>query len=148
MRDRGGRTPLASVLAACSNAGIVTTLSVVELLLELGSVADEAMREQVRKIGESFEFFRERFNPDTLPATDAALTRLYAIFDVTPVPPLIRHDGHARIEVPPGPWQTQYAQLRKHLVPASGPAPTAQGEAIRICGRLSREILDNGGINW
>ncbi|MCL3776604.1 MULTISPECIES: hypothetical protein [unclassified Actinomyces] len=30
----------------------------------------------------------------------------------------------------------------------SGQAPTAQGEAVRISGRLSYELLDNGGINW
>lgn len=34
------------------------------------------------------------------------------------------------------------------LVPSSGAAHTAQGEAIRIAGRLSHEILDNGGVNW
>ncbi len=34
------------------------------------------------------------------------------------------------------------------LVPSSGAAHTAQGEVIRIAGRLSHEILDNGGVNW
>ena len=34
------------------------------------------------------------------------------------------------------------------LVPGSGKAPFVQGEAIRIIGRLSHEILDNGAMNW
>ena len=134
-RDRGGRTPLALALASCSNAGIVATVAIAELLLGLGSMVDEAMRIRVRRIGEAFEFSRESFNPDRLDAADAALTRLYALFEVTPVPPLIRHDGLARIEVQPGPWPTQYDDLWKLLVPATGSASTAQGEAIRICGR-------------
>lgn len=33
-------------------------------------------------------------------------------------------------------------------MPSKGVAKTAQGEAIRIAGRVAREIMDNGGINW
>ncbi len=34
------------------------------------------------------------------------------------------------------------------LVPSKGAAATAQGEAIRISGRLANEWMGNGGINW
>ena len=34
------------------------------------------------------------------------------------------------------------------LVPPKGKAETAQGETIRIAGRIQHEFLDNGCINW
>jgi hypothetical protein len=34
------------------------------------------------------------------------------------------------------------------LVPPSGKAETAQGEVIRIAGRVQHEFLDNGCTNW
>ena len=34
------------------------------------------------------------------------------------------------------------------LVPPKGKAETAQGEVIRIAGRIEYEFLDNGCINW
>ena len=34
------------------------------------------------------------------------------------------------------------------IFPSSGRAQTAQGEAIRISGRIGYEILHNGGGNW
>lgn len=45
-------------------------------------------------------------------------------------------------------WQAQFNELWDLLVPAGGSAETEQGEAIRLAGKLSREILDNGSINW
>ena len=34
------------------------------------------------------------------------------------------------------------------LVPSMGKAETAQGEVIRIAGRVQHEFLDNGCMNW
>lgn len=34
------------------------------------------------------------------------------------------------------------------LVPDKGHAFTVQGEVIRIVGKVTRELLDNGSINW
>lgn len=34
------------------------------------------------------------------------------------------------------------------LVPPDGKAETAQGEVIRIAGRVQHEVLDNGCTNW
>jgi hypothetical protein len=45
-------------------------------------------------------------------------------------------------------WQEQFNELWELLVPSAGSAETQQGEAIRLAGKLSREILDNGSINW
>jgi hypothetical protein len=147
-RDRGGMTPLARALESCSNAGIVAATAIAEVLLAAGASIDERMPARVRAIGEAFEFSRTAFNPETLAETDAALTRLYTLFEVEPVAALQRHDGVARIEIGAEEWPAQHAELWNLLVPARGPATTVQGEAVRISGRLGHEILGNGGANW
>ena len=45
-------------------------------------------------------------------------------------------------------WKQKYLELWEQLVPASGKANTIQGEVLRIVGKVSHELLDNGGINW
>ena len=58
------------------------------------------------------------------------------------------HDGRTPLEVKSRRWQEQHEELWNLLVPSSGHAATVQGEVIRISGRLSREILDDGAGNW
>lgn len=41
-----------------------------------------------------------------------------------------------------------FESLWNLLVPSKGKAETAQGEIIRIAGRIQHEFLDNGCINW
>lgn len=41
-----------------------------------------------------------------------------------------------------------FQMLWQFLVPPYGKAQTAQGEIIRIAGRVQHEFLDNGCINW
>ena len=59
------------------------------------------------------------------------------------VSPIIFKIGKNAIEL-----RTQFHQLWDYLVPPSGRAETAQGEMIRIAGRVRHEMLDNGCINW
>lgn len=42
----------------------------------------------------------------------------------------------------------EFQLLWDSLVPSMGKAETAQGEIIRIAGRIQHEFLDNGCINW
>ena len=58
------------------------------------------------------------------------------------------HDGIAPIHVPEGDEDKAFQSLWEYLVPSSGNAQTAQGELIRIAGRVSHEVLDNGCMNW
>lgn len=102
----------------------------------------------VTRIGNSFEFYRDRFNPDYIDEVEAGLNDLYRMFDVPPVPRLRKHDGTSRITVTATGWVDQFNELSDLLVPGSGEAVTRQGEAIRMAGNLSREISGNGGINW
>ncbi|MCI8553952.1 MAG: hypothetical protein HFJ80_03295 [Clostridiales bacterium] len=58
------------------------------------------------------------------------------------------HDGLSPILVTEAEESAQFHQLWNYLVPPSGRARTAQGEIIRIAGKVQHEFLDNGGGNW
>lgn len=58
------------------------------------------------------------------------------------------HDGISPIIVPEGDEDKAFHTLWEYLVPPYGKAQTAQGEVIRIVGRVQHEFLDNGCINW
>lgn len=58
------------------------------------------------------------------------------------------HDGVSPIIVTETQEEAKFQRLWNYLVPASGRAQTAQGELIRIAGRVQHEMMDNGGMNW
>jgi hypothetical protein len=45
-------------------------------------------------------------------------------------------------------WKIEFNRLSDQLVPASGQAPTVQGELIRSIGRLTDEAYRNGNGNF
>lgn len=163
-------TPLAAALEDCSNAKIEAVTAMAELLLQnqspkatgLRALASRVlggpkpgpgrvtpqMRTSVERIGADFEFHRAGFNPESLPATSAALDRLYVLFDVPPVPRRAVHGGESPIVAKAARWEDRHQELWALLVPSSGAAKTVQGEVIRISGRLHIEVAENGGVNW
>lgn len=146
--NKSGHTPLSASLIRCRNADIIPMAEIAGSMLEAGADITQEMKEAVMRIGKEFEFFRERFNPELLPSTDAALSRLYGLFQVERIEARRRHDGVSPITVAAEQWQGQFNELWDYLIPASGPATILQGEVIRIVGRVSHEVLDNGGMNW
>jgi hypothetical protein len=144
----GRQTALAAGLTHCSNIRLSQMADVAEVLLDAGTPVTGQMRERVEAIGKGFEFHRSGFNPDFLAEADAGLTRLYELFGVTPVERRRIHDGRAPITVTATAWGDRHQELWDFLVPSKGPAATAQGEAIRITGRVAHEVLGNGGVNW
>ncbi len=142
------QTPLAKALAMCRNIDIVNMAEVAANLLDAGAAVTPAMKDSVKRIGNEFEFHREGFNKEYLNQTDEALYRLYELFDVPPVEKRKIHDGTSPITVSTKVWQAQHDELWNLLIPSKGHASTVQGEVIRITGKVSYEILDNGGINW
>jgi hypothetical protein len=147
-KTRNGLTPLELALATARNIDIPETAKIAELLLTREVSVAGMMRKDVERIGREFEFHRAGFNPDYLAETDAGLKTLYRLFGTTPVAQRAIHDGVSPILVDAMDWPNQHQALWEWLVPSSGAAATAQGEAIRITGRISQEILDNGGTNW
>jgi hypothetical protein len=164
-----GQSPLVYALERCSNANIERMTPMAELLLRVmsapvaktsfirrlfggvqnpQSVVTAEMRVMVENIGKNFEFHRSGFNPESVDAASKALDRLYDLFDVPPVARRVRHDGKSNIIAKASTWQDQHHELWQLLVPSCGPASTAQGEVIRVSGRISDEIERNGGVNW
>ncbi|MCL1907483.1 MAG: hypothetical protein FWG08_06195 [Propionibacteriaceae bacterium] len=143
-----GATPLAWGLAWAENYIIEELAEIAELLIAAGTPITTEMKTDLIRLGSTFEFAREAFDKESLPATDAALTKLYQLLDVPPVPQRIMHDGTSTITANPGPWKQQFLELEDKLVPAMGPAKTVQGEVIRIVGRIYDETYHNGGMNW
>ncbi len=147
-RTSSGDTPLELALATTRNTDIVETAKLAEALLATGVGVTDGMRAEVERIGREFEFHRAGFNPAFLADTDAGLNTLYRLFGSARAAQRVMHDGVSPIVVAALDWPDQHQALWELLVPSSGAAATVQGEVIRITGRLSQEILDNGGVNW
>jgi hypothetical protein len=135
----GGLTPLAYALIRCQNADIAGMAPIAETLLEAGAKITPDMAEAVERIGKGFEFHRAGFNKDYLAETEAGLAKLYELFHVAPAAKRQMHDGASPISVPDGAWPKQHDALWQLLVPGSGSVGTAQGEVIRVSGRLAHE---------
>ncbi|MGU7774750.1 ankyrin repeat domain-containing protein [Burkholderia sp. MR1-5-21] len=146
--NRERLTPLELALRGCSNIDLERVVPLAVALLDAGAQRTPRMKEFVDAIGKRFEFHRAGFNPDSVGAASGALDRLYALFDVRPVPRRRMHDGQSRIVVSADSWQAQHQELWELLVPASGHAATIQGEVIRVSGRIAHELEGNGGCNW
>lgn len=147
-QNKEGQTPLERALVRATNMDIPPLVEIARLLLPYENGVTEQMRRHITRIGEGFEFYRHDFNPEFLPETDEALTLLYGLFGVEPVAKRMIFDGKSSIKVLSNTWQKQFSELWDLLVPGSGAASTVQGEVIRICGKVTREIWDNGAVNW
>lgn len=141
-------TALEYSLASCGNIHIANASEIAKILLDAGARKTEKMKELVTKIGTTFEFHRSGFNREHVQKQSDALDELYTIFEVTPVPQRILHDGKSKITVKANTWDKQFEEIWELLVPSSRAAQTMQGEVIRIAGRISDELSGNGGINW
>ncbi len=143
-----GQTALMIGLQACRNITLPQMAQIAGMLIDAGTPVSDAMREQVAQLGQDFEFHREKFNPDFLPETEAALAQLYDLFGVAAVAQRVMHNGVDPILVSGADWAEQHQQLWEWLVPSSGAAATMQGEVIRASGRIRVEQYANGGANW
>jgi len=147
-KNSSGFTPLEYGLQRCNNTDIPRMCDMTEVFLRYGVDITPRMKEFVSNIGEGFEFHRENFNKDHVEEYSNALTNLYSLYGVTPVPTRLIHDGESSIELIGGNWEKNYNNLWDYLIPSKGPAMTVQGEVIRIAGRVADELLRNGGGNW
>lgn len=141
-------TALDESLRSCNNANIISMVHIAKSLLAAGAKTSDKTKSFVTKIGESFEFYRSKFARDRVDEFSDALDELYKIFDVMPVPRRELFNEKKPITVKSSTWQKQFDELWELLVTGSGHADTVQGEVIRTIGRITNEILDNGGVNW
>lgn len=148
IKNSNKQTPLEYGLTQVENIDIVEMATIAEILLKFQTNITEKMKQAVTKIGKNFEFYRNDYNKESLPEAEAGLESLYELFNVEPVVKRKIFDGVSQIKIKPGTWQQQFDEIWELLIPGQGAASTIQGEVIRICGKVSREILDNGAPNW
>lgn len=149
-KDNAKQSILETILQICRNGDIADTVKISELLLNAGLIIEnkEKIKKYVTNIGKNFEFYRADINKDFIDDLDKSLTKLYNLFDTEPVPRKNVYDGVSPIIPSSKKWQNIHKELWELLVPGRGHASTLQGEIIRISGKMSYEILDNGGVNW
>ena len=147
-KDDMKHNPMEAMLYAVQSIDISKAAKTAELYLKAGLKPTKFAKEQITRIGEDFEFHRNDFNPEYLEETDAALQELYKLFNVPPVPRRIQHDGQSSIILTGDTWEKRYMQAWDSLVPSNGSASTAQGEVVRIAGRVNDELLRNAMGNW
>lgn len=134
---RQNRLPYAQLLEIC------------QILLRHGAKITARSRDFLRESAEHFQRVKRGITDSEFLRSQAeGLEKLYQIFDVVPAEEPIFHDGVSPIRVPEQSRNEAFHWLWDYLVPPSGKAQTAQGEAIRIAGRIDHEITANGGMNW
>ncbi len=122
---------------------------VCELLLAAGAQKTEAAREGVRHADEGFQRSRRGISdPDFLRRQALGMESLRRMFGLPPAGEVAFHDGVSPIVIAEAGFAAQYNKLWDYLVPPFGRAQTAQGETVRIAGRVRDELLRNGGANW
>lgn len=122
-------------------------LEICTLLLGRGAAVTEQARRFLSMSAERFQRTRRGISDaDFLRRQTDALDHLYSLFDVAPAGEIPFHDGVSPIVIPE--TASPFPALWDYLVPPSGRAQTAQGEAIRIAGRIDDELQRNGGANW
>lgn len=121
-----------------------------KLLLAQGA----EMTERSRRFAAAFSETFHRHNAGkkaskSLQNQEAALEKLCKLFDVEMLPASSFHDGTSPIIVTNflG-FKDNFEELWNFLVPPRGRAQSAQGEVIRIAGRIDDELMRNGGLNW
>ena len=145
----GHFTPLEKVVYEPSLSSI-KKYDVCKILLNHGAEMTERSRQFVSAFSEVFYRHNSgKKESKSLQNQKAALENLCKLFDTEMLCETAFHDGVSPIIVTDFLGYTgHFEELWKFLVPKSGRAQTAQGEVIRIAGRISHELMDNGGINW
>lgn len=132
----------------------ITAKILVNAQREQGGLPDEEWeqaKEFISRIGHDYNVCKNSIDENFLKECDseAAMEQLYALFDVTPAAPVIKHSGEMPIIVDENlSVDKQHHALWEFLVPESGKCATIQGEVIRITGRIDNESKGNGGVNW
>lgn len=124
-------------------------LEVCTVLLSHGARMTDRARQFVERMGERFQRGKRGLqNAGFLQSQSEGLAGLEKLFGVERSAEVPLHDGVSPIVITEVGFQAQFKKLWDYLVPPSGRARTAQGEAVRIAGRVDDEITRNGGANW
>lgn len=121
-----------------------------KLLLDKGAEATGRCRLFASAFSEVFHRHNAGKKPSKfLENQAAALEKLCGLFGAELLPAAAFHDGVSPVLITAvGGFKDNLDELWDFLVPPQGRAATAQGEVIRIAGRVRDELLRNGGMNW
>lgn len=123
-------------------------LSIVKMLLEAGAKASRETSTYVENIVDTFEDCRNDFDKELIGKYSKAEKELASLFGVeVPIIKQLPKIGD-NISIKSTGWVHQFDELWEKLVPNRGASNSIQGEIIRIVGKVSYEILDNGAENW
>lgn len=146
---RGAFTPLEMTLIE-PDLSSIRKLDICRFLIDKGA----NMTERSRLLASAFStaFYRHNGKKKPSPSLvkqEAALQELCVLFDAPVIREASFHDGVSPVLVTnvPG-FKDNFRELWSFLVPPRGRAQTAQGEVIRIAGRIQDELMRNGGMNW
>ena len=140
VRDLYGSSPFELSLDCCRAYNIVNMAKISHQFIGAGLVVNDRIKQKIIDIGTDFEFNRADMKDEWVDASSDSLNQLYQLFDVIPVARQIKHDGVSLIETKQTHWRSQFQELWKQLIPASGPAQTVQGELMRIADKVYYEI--------
>lgn len=142
-------TPLELTLIEADLSSI-RKLDICKFLLDKGAVMTDRSRRFASAFSAAFYRHTKKKKPSpSLEKQEAALRDLCALFDAPVVRETGFHDGVSPILVTNVPGSKgNFRELWNFLVPPRGRARTAQGEVVRIAGRIEDELLRNGGMNW
>lgn len=151
-KDYGGFghfTPLEKVLYEPS-LSCTKKYEICTYLLEHGAKVTDRSRQFVSAFSESFHrHISGKKASKSLQNQAEALEKLCTLFDAEMLRGNSFHDGVSPIILTTvGGFKNNLDELWDFLVPPSGRAKTAQGEVIRIAGRIESELMRNGGANW
>ncbi len=141
-------TPLDYALLRMNPIDFPHMIPIAQVLLDAGTEITEEMRASAKRVSETFEFHRARFNKEHVEETSAACHALCELLGVEPAKKRIVHDGKSPIVAKAETVGKRHEELWNLLVPSSGACKTVQGEVIRISGRIADKWFRNGGANW
>ncbi len=143
-----GKTLVDLALSYCGER-FSQALSVAKILLERGAKTTDNTQVYLLDLERSFAYEKANMTKEEIDEINTLLDEFFGHSDTSPVVPhKDKHDGVSAITVNAKTLKEQFDELWAKLVPESGKAQTVQGEMIRIAGKVSYEILNNGGLNW
>ena len=145
----GHFTPLEKVLYE-PDLNSIGKYDICKILLDRGASMTDRSRQFVSAFSEVFHRHNSgKKVSKSLQNQGAALEKLCSLFEVECLKETAFHDGVSPIIVTHFLGSKDiFRELWNFLVPERGRAQTAQGEVIRIAGRISDELMRNGGMNW
>lgn len=145
----GHFTPVETALYS-SDLSCTKKYEICKFLLDQGAEMTDRSRQFVSAFSETFHRHTLGKKATKFLQNQAdALEKLCKLFDAEMLREAPFHDGVSPIILTTvGGFKNNFEELWNFLVPPRGRAQTAQGEVIRIAGRIEDELMRNGGLNW